>query len=111
MAEGDIVRRVTITANDEGIDSTTSSVESLWDAISKVGPNSDLSLSALASFGVRAIATISGFVDYDLPLSSHPVAVRVSGFCTPSGAGGATDDRRSWSGLRSRWSVAVRWAA
>src|SRR5713101_5056763 len=47
----------------------------------------------------------------DLPLNFHPAAVRVSGFCTPSGAGGATDDRRSWSGLRSRSSVAVRWAA
>jgi hypothetical protein len=47
----------------------------------------------------------------DLPLNFHPAAVRVSAFCTPSGAGGATDDRRSWSGLRSRSSVAVRWAA
>jgi hypothetical protein len=44
----------------------------------------------------------------DLPLSFHPAAARVSEFCTPSGAGGATDDRRSWSGLRSRSSVAVR---
>jgi hypothetical protein len=50
-------------------------------------------------------------VVHDLPLNFHPVAVRVSGFCTPSGAGRATDDRRSWSGLRSRSSVAVRWAA
>lgn len=48
----------------EGIDSTTSSVESLSDAISKVGSNSDLSLTALAGFGVGALATISGFVDY-----------------------------------------------
>ena len=47
----------------------------------------------------------------DLPLYFHPAAVRVSGFCTPSGADGATDERRSWSGLRSRSSVAVRWAA
>jgi protein-tyrosine-phosphatase len=67
MAEGDIVRRVTITATGEGIDSTTSSVESLSDAISKVGSNSDLSLSALVGLGagaVGALATISGFVDY-----------------------------------------------
>ncbi|WP_461344880.1 transposase [Bradyrhizobium sp. USDA 4451] len=47
----------------------------------------------------------------DLPLNFHPAAVRVSVVCTPSGAGGATDDRRSWSGLRSRASVAVRVAA
>ncbi|WP_271673182.1 hypothetical protein [Bradyrhizobium sp. CCBAU 51627] len=67
MAEGDIVRRVTITATGEGIDSTTSSVESLSDAISKVGSNSDLSLSALVGLGAGAagaLATISGFVDY-----------------------------------------------
>ena len=47
----------------------------------------------------------------DLPLKFHPAAVRVSGFCTPSGAGGATGDRRSWSGLRSRSPVAVNVAA
>src|SRR5258705_10415278 len=28
----------------------------------------------------------------DLPLNFHPALVRASGFCTPSGAGGATDD-------------------
>jgi RNA-directed DNA polymerase len=47
----------------------------------------------------------------DLPPNFHPAAVRVSGFCTPSGAGGATGDRRSWSGLRSRSPVAVNVAA
>jgi hypothetical protein len=47
----------------------------------------------------------------DLPLNFHPAAIRVSGFCTPSGAGGATGDRRSWSGLRSRSPVAVNVAA
>lgn len=47
----------------------------------------------------------------DLPLNFHPVAIRVSGFCTPIGAGGATGDRRSWSGLRSRSPVAVNVAA
>jgi hypothetical protein len=47
----------------------------------------------------------------DLPLNFHPAAVRVSGFCTPCGAGGATGDRRSWSGLRSRSPVAVNVAA
>ena len=47
----------------------------------------------------------------DLPLNFHPAAVRVSEFCTPCGAGEATGDRRSWSVLRSRASVAVRLAA
>ena len=47
----------------------------------------------------------------DLPPNSHPAAVRVSGFCTPLGVGGATGDRRSWSGLRSRALVAVSVAA
>ena len=64
MAEGDIVRRVTIIATREGIDSTTSSVESLSDAISKIGPSTDLSLAELAGFGVGAVATVSGFVEY-----------------------------------------------
>jgi hypothetical protein len=50
-------------------------------------------------------------LDCDLPLNFHPLAIRVSGFCTPSGAGGATGDRRSWSGLRSRSPVAVNVAA
>jgi transposase len=70
---------------------------------------------ALANKLVRiawsVLARGRAFEASDLPLHFHPVAVRVSGFCTPSGAGGATDDRRSWSGLRSRSSVAVRWAA
>ena len=44
----------------------------------------------------------------DLPLSFHPAAIRVSAGSTPSGAGGATCDRRSCSGLRSRSHVAVR---
>jgi hypothetical protein len=51
------------------------------------------------------------YVAADLPPNSHPAAVRVSGFCTPLGAGRATGDRRSWSGLRSRALVAVSVAA
>jgi hypothetical protein len=47
----------------------------------------------------------------DLPSKFHPAAVRVSGLCTPCGAVGATGDWRSWSGLRSRSSVAVNVAA
>src|SRR6185312_15334155 len=47
----------------------------------------------------------------DLPPKFHPAAVRVRPGCTPIGAGGATGDGRSWSGLRSRSPVAVRFAA
>jgi SNF2 family DNA or RNA helicase len=47
----------------------------------------------------------------DLLLNFHPTAVRVSGGFTPLDAGGATCDRRSWSGLRSRSHVAWRLAA
>ena len=47
----------------------------------------------------------------DLPLNFHPAAIRVSGGFTPLGAGGATCDRRSWSGLRRRSRVAERLAA
>ncbi len=47
----------------------------------------------------------------DLPLNFHPTAIRVPFVVTPEGADGATGDRRSWSGLRSRSSVAVRLAA
>ena len=53
----------------------------------------------------------SAFGAIDLPLNFHPAAIRVSADFTPSGAGGATCDRRSWSGLRSRSHVAVRLAA
>ncbi len=49
--------------------------------------------------------------DLDLPPNSHPVAIRACPVDTPSGADGATGDRRSWSGLRSRSPVAVRRAA
>jgi hypothetical protein len=52
-----------------------------------------------------------GLVRVDLPLNFHPAAIRVSADFTPSGAGRATCDRRSWSGLRSRSHVAVRLAA
>src|ERR1700730_5742050 len=47
----------------------------------------------------------------DLPLNFHPAAIRVSAGVTRAGAGRATCDRRSWSGLRSRSHVAVRLAA
>ena len=51
------------------------------------------------------------FSPSDLPLNFHPVAIRVSADFTPSGVDGATCDRRSWSGLRSRSPVAVNVAA
>lgn len=47
----------------------------------------------------------------DLPLVCHPAAIRASAGFTPCGAVGATGDRRSWSGLRSRSFVAVKLAA
>jgi hypothetical protein len=47
----------------------------------------------------------------DLPLVCHPAAIRASAGFTPCGAVGATGDRRSWSGLRSRSPVAVKLAA
>ena len=47
----------------------------------------------------------------DLPLNCHPAAIRASAGFTPCGAVGATGDRRSWSGLRSRSPVAVKLAA
>jgi len=47
----------------------------------------------------------------DLPLNFHPKAIRASADFTPWGAGGATCDRRSWSGLRRRSRVAERLAA
>ena len=51
------------------------------------------------------------FATRDLPLNSHPAAVRAAADCAPCGAVGATGDRRSWSGLRSRSPVAVKVAA
>jgi hypothetical protein len=47
----------------------------------------------------------------DLPLHFHPKAIRASASFKPWGAGGATCDRRSWSGLRRRSHVAERLAA
>ena len=47
----------------------------------------------------------------DLPLSFHPTGLRASAGFTRWGAGGATGDRLSWSGLRSRSHVAERLAA
>ena len=47
----------------------------------------------------------------DLPPNFHPAAIGASAGFTPLGAGGATCDRRSWSGLRSRSHIAGRLAA
>ena len=47
----------------------------------------------------------------DLPRKFHPAAIRASADFTSLGAGGATCDRRSWSGLRRRSHVAERLAA
>ena len=55
----------------------------------------------------RPSAWLSFLAYIDLPLNFHPAAIRASAGFTPWGAGGATCDRRSWSGLRSRSHVAA----
>ena len=57
------------------------------------------------------IHEVGRFSAIDLPLKFHPAAIRASADFTPWGAGGATCDRRSGSGLRSRSHVAGRLAA
>ena len=47
----------------------------------------------------------------DLPLSFHPAAIRAPWHFAPRGAGKATCDRLSWSGLHSRSCVAASLAA
>jgi hypothetical protein len=56
-------------------------------------------------------ARITSYRDDDLPLNLHPRAIRASAGFEPWGAGGATCDRRSWSGLRRRSRVVGRLAA
>jgi hypothetical protein len=63
--------------------------------------------NSIADAGQRTV----DFSATDLPLKFHPAAIRASADFTSSGAGGATCDRRSWSGLRSRSHVAWRLAA
>lgn len=48
-------------------------------------------MADLTQHGERNVRVASVSNILDLPLNVHPVAVRVSGFCTPSGAGGLTD--------------------
>jgi len=47
----------------------------------------------------RTVLDPQSLADLDLPLNFHPAAIRVSAGFMPSGAGGATCDRRSWSGF------------
>jgi hypothetical protein len=68
-------------------------------------------LVACAAAMPLAVLALAVTADYDLPLNFHPAAIRASAGFTPLGAGGATCDRRSWSGLRRRSRVAERWAA
>ena len=51
--------------------------------------------------GGRRMVILPDGVEADLPLVCHPVAIRASACFAPSGAGVATGDLRSWSGLRS----------
>jgi hypothetical protein len=85
------------------------------------GPNFSLSrlesrvwelwkLKGACSLSRRAMLRKWGVGD-DLPLNFHPATIRASAGFAPWGAGGATCDRRSWSGLRSRSRVAERLAA
>ena len=82
-------------------------------------------VAILASLGILAFPAILLFLIFrkknlnrtkgvavsDLPLNIHPAAIRVSADFTPWGVGGATGGRRSWSGLRSRSPVELRFAA
>jgi hypothetical protein len=52
--------------------------------------------------GLALQVTPNFWIVCDLPPKFHPVAFRVLLGFTPSGAGGATGDWRSWSGLRAR---------
>ncbi len=58
------------------------------------------SVSKLRTYsdGARILGVI---IRLDLPLTFHPAAIRASADFAPIGAGGATADLRSWSGLRS----------
>jgi hypothetical protein len=58
-----------------------------------------------------AAAFLEAAIAYDLPLNFDPKAIRASAGFTPWGAGGATCDRGSWSGFRSRSRVVERLAA
>ena len=71
----------------------------------------DVESAAAAATRVTKLSRAKVRAHSDLPLNFHPAAIRVSGGFTPLGAGGATCDRRSWSGLRSRSHVAWRLAA
>jgi hypothetical protein len=64
---GDVVKRITITANGDGIDSTTSSINSLSDAFDKASSQSQDSLSGLLTLGAGIggiVAAISGLSTY-----------------------------------------------
>jgi hypothetical protein len=54
------------------------------DQIAAAAPE-DVEIAVGAGAKVISIGTSAG----DLPLNFHPAAVRVSGFCTPSGTGAA----------------------
>jgi ribonuclease BN (tRNA processing enzyme) len=83
--------------------------DALFPGMERMIPKFDLEFVEIETASERSLGPIN--VTTDLPPNFHPVAVRVSGVCTPAGAVGATGDRRSWSGLRSRSSVAVNAAA
>jgi hypothetical protein len=64
---GDVVKRITITANGEGIDTTTGSLNSLSDAFDKASSQSQDSLAGLLTLGAGIggiVAAISGLSTY-----------------------------------------------
>jgi hypothetical protein len=64
---GDVVKRITITANGDGIDTTTSSLNSLSDAYDKAADSSQLTLGGMVSLGAGiggAIASLLAFSNY-----------------------------------------------
>ena len=80
------------------------------------GANAGNGSVVITPIPISVIATPEGPLsrdhkDTDLPLNFHPKAIRASAGFKPCGAGGATCDRRSWSGLRRRSRVAERLAA
>ena len=75
----------------------------------RLGLSSDVTPHSLRH-SLASLAADMGMPD-DLPLNIHPKAIRAWAGFTPWGAGGATCDRRSCSGLRRRSRVVERLAA
>ena len=88
-----------------GQDASKATLDSLsakiYDLLIKIYPN-----KSVEDFEIQRKAATVTFVGTDLPLNFHPDGIRASAVCTPSGAGLATNDWRSFSTSRSRSFVA-----